>query len=154
LHAASLVEQARWFREFWQSCTPKVGETGATGFGQWVAERHGAPVATSIDDVLAQPAETAHGGWSGWLQELDVETDTVGEAAGPEKLGSVTEQETSEKRDIEDSSSEGSELEEGAVPGEGDEAVDEVSLQFLTVQSEVRFLLVSKRSVCRREHLE
>jgi hypothetical protein len=129
MHAASPIEQARWFREFWQSAAPKVGEPGATGFGQWVAERHGAPVATSLDDILAQPPVVASGGWSGWLGEVEAE-DKAAVKSGAVLSGEGGEEDVATAEGLEGSeegSEEGSDLEAGALPEEGDEAVDEVS---------------------------
>jgi hypothetical protein len=138
LLAASPVEQAKWFREFWQSAAPKVGESSAIGFGQWMAEQHGAPAATSPDDLLTQPPGVASGGWSGWLGEVEAEEEAAVEG------GAGTSEEGSEGGEAAEGP-EGSDLEEGALPEEGDAAVDEViSLPAAFAILRVRLCLVQQ----------
>lgn len=56
--AGGVVEQARWFRAFWADASAaKLGERGAKGFGQWLAEQHGAAQRNAIDAVMAAPSE-------------------------------------------------------------------------------------------------
>lgn len=114
------MDQARWFRAFWQSDAPKVGEVGAKGFAQWVAEQHGAPVLDPIDATLARPPAAGGGGglgWSGWLEGIEDEAEADAAPAGVPEASPPAE-------DAEDEQA-GSDLEAGRVPEDMDE-IDEV----------------------------
>jgi hypothetical protein len=65
---ANLASMTRWFREFWTSGAPRIGDKGARGFSQWVAVQHGAgPAEESDPEEDAAPSEAPTGDWSGWV---------------------------------------------------------------------------------------
>lgn len=120
--AGGAVEQARWFRTFWQSDAPKVGEARAKGFAQWVAEQHGAPVAEAVDEILERPpaaANQADVGWSGWLEGVEAEAEAAAEA----EAGVSEAPEVAAAEDADAAESDG-DLEAGRVPEDMDE-IDE-----------------------------
>jgi hypothetical protein len=129
--AGGAAEQARWFRAFWASPAPKVGEPGAKGFNQWVAEQHGAAPVEPIDAVLAGPAPVADApsdgaaGWTGWLDgvlEDDVDTATPVSLAPPRAAQPEEDsgQQDSEREANSDSDKSDEDLHAEALPGDED----------------------------------
>jgi hypothetical protein len=69
--APTQAGQLRWFRAFWESGAPLLGDLEATGFGPWVAVQHGAePASLPAIEGTAPSATAGQAGWSGWLAML------------------------------------------------------------------------------------
>lgn len=106
---ASEASKQTLFQRFWDSGAPRIGESGAVGWGTWLAKEEERLQNWGGGVGEAEEEEEEKGGWSGWQDLKEIGGPGGGRGSGSEGGG---------QSDGEDEGSEGGEVEE-----ESDEAL-------------------------------